>query len=52
MEKIRIITGFPYRAETATNEWIAENTQFTIIKIMTTPWEGNDLAVTIHYKTN
>ena len=52
MEKIKIITGFPYRAETETNEWIAENTQFIIIKIMTNPWRDNELAVTIHYKTN
>ena len=52
MEKVKIITGFPFRAETDTNEWISENTQFTIIRINTSPYRDNEVAVTIHYKTN
>jgi len=52
MEKIKIITGFPYRVETETNSWIAENTHFSILKISTTLWRDNELAITIHYKEN
>jgi hypothetical protein len=52
MEKIKIITGYPFRVETDTNNWIAENTHFNIIVITTIPYRDNEVAVTIHYEEN
>lgn len=52
MEKIKIITGFPFRVETETNDWIAQNAHVDIIVITTTPYRENEVAVTIHYEEN